>query len=328
MQWLINSWYKQHPIRWFLSPLSALYRIIIWIRKNLYQRGILKQHHLTVPVIIVGNISVGGTGKTPTVIWLAKQLQKAGYKPGIISRGYGGKADHYPLAVTAQSDSNQVGDEPIIISRQTACPMVVAPNRIAAGKMLLDHYHCDIIISDDGLQHYALQREIEIIIVDGNRGFGNQYCLPAGPLREPLSRMNSVDFIIYNGGHDNVDYTMQLIQKPAVNLVQPTLTKDISEFNSQQVHAIAGIGNPQQFFDQLTQYGLNIIPHPFADHQPFQHNDINFNDDKAILMTEKDAVKCQHFANKNMWYIPIEVAISGKLEQHLLDKLAGLTPHG
>jgi len=328
MNWLVNSWYQPSPIRWLLAPLSGLYRIIIALRLSLYRHGILQSTSLSVPIIIIGNISVGGTGKTPAVIWLTKQLQQAGYRPGIISRGYGGKSPGQTKIVTKYSLASDVGDEPIIIFRQTACPTVVGANRVAVGQTLLDNYDCNVIISDDGLQHYALKRDIEIVVIDGKREFGNQYCLPAGPLREPLSRLKSVGAIIYNGSDGDVVHNMQLIQTMAVNLIDSTNTRPIDTFKTSEVHAIAGIGNPTRFFDHLTAKGLKLIPHSFADHHPFQLNDIDFGDQKPILMTEKDAVKCQHFANKNMWYIPIKATISGKLDHYLLDTLAGLSSHG
>lgn len=328
MKWLVNSWYHPQPIRWLLWPLSALYGTVISLRRSLYHLNIFKQHRLTVPVIIVGNISVGGTGKTPFVIWLVKQLQQAGLRPGIISRGYGGKAEYYPQLVTVQSDPAVVGDEPIIISRHTHCPMAVAPNRIVAGQLLVEQFDCNIIVADDGLQHYALGRDIEIVVVDGARLFGNQYQLPAGPLREPLSRLHDVDFIVHNGGELSTEFTMNLSQGHAINLTDPSTTMELSAFTDQTVHAIAGIGHPERFFTQLTEAGLAVSPHPFSDHHPFQKEDLEFNDDKPILMTEKDAVKCQSFSQKNMWYIPINATISGRLNEQLLDKLAGITPHG
>ncbi|PHS68915.1 MAG: tetraacyldisaccharide 4'-kinase [Methylophaga sp.] len=328
MKWLINSWYQPHPIRWLLSPLSAFYRMIILLRKWCYHLGIFKQYHLSVPVIIVGNISLGGTGKTPFVIWLTQQLQKAGMRPGIISRGYGGHAKQYPQIVSPTSDPSIVGDEPILISRHTHCPIAVAPNRHAAGQMLLQQFDCNIIIADDGLQHYALGRDIEVAIIDGERLFGNQYCLPAGPLREPLARLEHVNFIVHNGGQSPTDFRMTLSQAVAINLIDPTLRKNISEFADQIVHAVAGIGHPQRFFEQLIQQNLHIISHPFADHYAFQITDLSFGDDKPIFMTEKDAVKCQSFANKNMWVIPIEAQITGKLDQQILQTIAGLSSHG
>lgn len=328
LQWLINSWYQPHPIRWLLWPLSLLYRVVLKLRSELFRLDILKQGYLPVPVIIVGNIAIGGTGKTPFVIWLAKQLQQAGYRPGIISRGYGGHAEHYPQKVMPDSDPMIVGDEPIIISRHTLCPMVVAPDRVSAGNRLLKEYDCNVIIADDGLQHYALGRDIEIVIIDGQRQFGNQLCLPAGPLREPMSRLKNIDFIVENHGADTVNYTMTLSQLYAVNLADSSQKRALSSFIGKRVHAIAGIGNPQRFFEQLSSQGLSLISHAFDDHHPFKAEDLIFNDQKAILMTEKDAVKCQHFADSNTWYIPIEASISGKLDQHILQKLAGITPHG
>jgi len=328
MEWLTKSWYQTHPIRWLLWPLSIVYCSIITCRKLLYKVGLFKQYAVKAPVIIVGNITIGGTGKTPFVIWLAKQLQHAGFRPGIISRGYGGKADNYPMSVTSDSDPRQVGDEPIIIARQSQCPMVVAPNRVAAAQQLLEQFDCNIIIADDGLQHYALARDIEIVIVDSKRLFGNQHCLPSGPLREPLSRLEHVDFIVHNGSEAAADFVMTTSQGMAINLVEPNITKKISEFGKQTVHAIAGIGYPQRFFNQLSEQGLSLLPHSFADHHPYQADDLAFDDQLDILMTEKDAVKCQHFANKNMWYIPIEATISGKLDQHLLNKIAELPSHG
>jgi len=328
MNWLINSWYQAHPIRWVLWPLSLVYCFVIFVRRTLYRLGLFKQTSLPVPVIIVGNISVGGTGKTPFVIWLAKQLKEAGFHPGIISRGYGGKAEHYPQVVTPNSDPHLVGDEPIIIRRQSACPMVVAPNRVAAAKQLLDQFDCNIIIADDGLQHYALARDIEVVIVDSQRLFGNQYCLPSGPLREPLSRLKQVDFIVHNGSEAAAEFTMEISQGLAINIADPSMNKKVSDFQQQAVHCVAGIGYPERFFNQLSKSGLTVLPHHFSDHHPFQASDLDFNDELNILMTEKDAVKCQHFAKKNMWYIPIEATINGKLEQHLLNKLAELPPHG
>jgi len=328
MNWLINSWYQTHPLRWLLWPLSVLYRLVIALRRSLYQLGLFKQYSVNAPVIIVGNISVGGTGKTPFVIWLAKQLKNAGFRPGIISRGYGGKAEHYPQIVTPESDPRIVGDEPLIISRQSACPMAVAPKRIAAAKQLLEQFDCNIIIADDGLQHYALARDIQIVIVDSKRLFGNQHCLPAGPLREPLSRLEQVDFIVHNGSETEAEFTMTTSQGLAINLVDANIKREISDFQGQIVHSVAGIGYPERFFNQLSDRGLTVHPHHFNDHHPFKPSDLAFDDELDILMTEKDAVKCQHFAKKNMWYIPIEATISGKLEQHLLNKLAELPPHG
>jgi tetraacyldisaccharide 4'-kinase len=292
----------------------------MWCRKQAYHFGLFKQYRISVPVIVVGNISVGGTGKTPCVIWLVKQLQQAGYRPGIISRGYGSQAKRYPQNVIPNSNPDLVGDEPVIISRHTQCPMAISPNRVEAAEYLLEHYDCNIIIADDGLQHTALARDIEIVVVDGQRLFGNGLCLPAGPLREPLSRLKIVDFIVYNGGNSN-KFNMTLTQGNIINLLEPSITKTLADFSNKPVHAIAGIGNPERFFNQLSASGLIVQNHPFSDHHHFQKGDLAFGDDISILMTEKDAVKCQAFATENMWFIPIEATISGKLEQQIFTLL-------
>lgn len=327
MKWLLTSWYQPHPIRWLLWPISAVYCLVIWCRKQAYFLGLFKQTKIAVPVIVIGNISVGGTGKTPCVIWLAKQLQQAGFRPGIISRGYGSQATHYPISVMPDSDPILVGDESVIISRHTQCPIAISPSRVAAAKFLLQHHNCTIIIADDGLQHTTLGRDIEIVVVDNERFFGNGLCLPAGPLREPLSRLKTVDFVIHNGGNTN-QFNMTLFQGDAINLLDNTSIKKLATFNNQTVHAVAGIGNPERFFNQLVNTGLTIHPHPFSDHHRFQSADLNFGDDLQILMTEKDAVKCQALATKNMWHIPIEATISGKLEQKIIQQLAETAHHG
>lgn len=328
MKWLTDSWYQPRPLRWLLSPLSAIFRLLIALRKLCYHLDIFKKVRINVPVIIIGNISVGGTGKTPFVIWLVQQLQQQGFKPGIISRGYGGHSDTYPVSVHKDSIPSIVGDEPVIIARQTGCPMVVSPKRVEAANYLLEQYDCDVIISDDGLQHHALVRDLEIVIVDAEREFGNQCCLPAGPLREPLSRLKTVDFIVYNGKTDKQEFKMALTASQAINLLDSTITKDLTTFTNQEIHAVAGIGNPKRFFNLLTKFAIKVIPHAFDDHYAFKKEDICFNDDKHILMTEKDAVKCQPFADNNMWYIPITASVSGNLDTLIIQKLAGKHTNG
>jgi tetraacyldisaccharide 4'-kinase len=311
MNWLVKSWYQPHPIRWLLTPLSALYRIIIFIRKKAYEHGFFKQFHAGVPTIIVGNITVGGTGKTPFVIWLAQHLQAEGYSPGIISRGYGGKTNTTPQIVSPDSDPALCGDEPILIAKQTACPVVVSADRQASVKQLLSQNNCNVIIADDGLQHYRLQRDIEIVIVDASRQFGNGYCLPAGPLREPISRLKQVDYTVFNGD-SNMPYTMQLSHKIAINLYTQQ-QKSIDAFSDISVHAVAGIGNPQRFFTQLKQHNIKVVEHPFNDHHPYIAADLAFDDQHPILMTEKDAVKCQSFATEQMWFIATETSVTKSL---------------
>jgi len=321
MRWLTDSWYKAHPLRWLLLPLSFLYRLVVFVRKHAYQRDILTRHKMPVPVIIVGNISVGGTGKTPFVIWLAEQLKQAGFKPGIISRGYGGKAPSYPFAVLPDTDAKYAGDEPLLMRRRTDCPVVVDPNRSQAAVHLLSHHHCNVIISDDGLQHYALQRDIEITLVDGNRRFGNKLCLPAGPLREPMSRLSSVDFVVYNGGESNQPYQMQLDATEWINLADSNKRLPVNAFADSEVHAIAGIGHPQRFFDLLCDYKMIVHPHAFDDHHAFSASDLNFADDLPLLMTEKDAVKCQPYAQAGHWYLPVSARIDIALLDAIVKKL-------
>lgn len=321
MKWLTDSWYQKHPLRWLLLPLSFVYRFIVLLRKHAYQRDILTRHKMPVPVIVVGNISVGGTGKTPFVIWLAEQLKQTGYSPGIISRGYGSKAPAYPFEVNSDSSASQAGDEPLLISRRTQSPVIIDPDRSQAAVHLLSRHHCDVIISDDGLQHYALKRDIEITLVDGNRRFGNKLCLPAGPLREPMSRLKTVDFVVYNGSEENSLYQMQLDAAEWVNLVDSSKRLPVNAFADREVHAVAGIGNPQRYFDLLCDYKMIVHPHAFADHHAFSMGDLNFGDDLPLLMTEKDAVKCQQYAQAHHWYLPVSARIDDDLLRAIVKKL-------
>lgn len=316
--WLVDSWYKNSLIGTLLSPLGFIYASVVRLRKRLYDAGILKKHSVAVPVIVVGNITVGGTGKTPLIIRLAQILTKAGFQPGIISRGYGGQSDSWPQWVDNNSDAGQVGDEALLIAGQTGCPMAVAPTRIDAARMLLQQSACNVILSDDGLQHYALNRTIEIAVIDGERRFGNGYCLPAGPLREPVERLRSVDFIVVNGArkHEN-EFSMQLVGDSAVNLVTGE-QKPLRDFTGIDCHALAGIGNPERFFKLLASAGLNCTTQPFPDHYKFQRNDIALHDNKPVLMTEKDAVKCLAFADNRHWYVPVKAVLDPVFSEQLL----------
>ncbi|AFI85750.1 tetraacyldisaccharide 4'-kinase [Methylophaga nitratireducenticrescens] len=322
--WLINSWYRPSLVSLFLRPVSWLYRLIISLRRQAYRNGLFEQLSLQVPVIVVGNISVGGSGKTPFVIWLTQYLQKQGWHPGIISRGYGGKADHYPCSVHLDSLAAEVGDEPLLIHQRTQCPVVVAPDRVAAGQQLLAENNCNVIISDDGLQHYRLQRDMEIVIIDAKRGLGNKLCLPAGPLREPMSRLETVDFTIYHGASESGLMPMHLHIQQAIPLASNIIHKPLTEFADTPIHAVAGIGHPQRFFDQLQQHGLTIIPHAFTDHHAYTEADFQFAEAYPILMTEKDAVKCHAFATQNMWYVPAEAELSPSLGPEIDKKLREL----
>jgi tetraacyldisaccharide 4'-kinase len=310
-----SYWYHKNLITWLLLPLAGLFYGISLTRKLLFKIGVLKSFKLPVPVIVVGNISVGGTGKTPLIIELCKQLIKKGLKPGVISRGYRGQSKTWPVDVGQCQDALLSGDEPQIIYRQTACPVVVSADRVAAAHYLLKHYHCDVILSDDGLQHYRLRRDYEIAVVDHERQFGNRLCLPAGPLREPVSRLKSVDMVISNSGEDD-DSSFTVMADQLVSLVGAK-SSDLSVFKHHHVHAVAGIGNPQRFFKLLKQAQIDYIPHIFPDHYVFQAKDLQFNDELAVLMTEKDAVKCNKFAMKYYWYLPINIRLSDSAQQQL-----------
>lgn len=313
MKRLDYYWYNKSFITLVLLPVSWLFCAITIVRRALYRLGIFKVHQLSVPVIIVGNISVGGTGKTPLVTWLIEVLRNNGYTPGIVSRGYGGQATHWPQQVRVDSDPRMVGDEAVLLSQRCACPMAVGPKRVEAAEALLAHTECDIIVADDGLQHYALGRDMEIAVVDGVRRFGNQHCLPAGPLREPLSRLASVDAVVTNGVPGVREYRMDLIPGTLRNLKLPKKRATLESFAGKTVHAIAGIGNPDRFFRQLEGQGITVIEHAFADHHPYEQEDIIFDDDLPVLMTEKDAVKCQEFSSDQHWCVPVDAKLDERI---------------
>jgi tetraacyldisaccharide 4'-kinase len=319
-RWLQDTWYKEMYISSVFMPFSMLYDDVMRFRAFLYRIGIKKKTKLAVPVVIVGNITVGGTGKTPLIICLARILREEGYKPGIISRGYGGNSGTWPIWVDDKSSAEQVGDEAILMAKRADCPVVVGPERTESAQMLLDKSDCDVVLSDDGLQHYALERDIEIAVIDGDRRFGNGYTLPAGPLREPVERLQSVDLIIVNGQpEEENEFSMKINGDIAVNLVTKE-EKLLSDFVLIPSHALAGIGNPKRFFNLLEKKKIPIETHAFPDHHQFQADDILFADNKHILMTEKDAVKCMSFATEKHWYVPITV----QPQQTFVDKLLTL----
>ncbi|MCP4129106.1 MAG: tetraacyldisaccharide 4'-kinase [Gammaproteobacteria bacterium] len=321
MKRLDAYWWDRNGIAIALLPLSWLFCALVWIRRTAYRIRILPTTRLSIPVIVVGNISVGGAGKTPLVVWLAKHLQKLGYRPGIVSRGYGGNAQYWPQQVLPGSDPIAVGDEPVLIARLTNCPVSVGPDRVIAALAMQKYTECDVIVSDDGLQHYALWRDIEIVVVDGDRGVGNGFCLPAGPLREQVSRLDKVDMVVSNGTAGRGRYVMLLKQTEVINLADPTQVKDLDYFADEaKVHAIAGIGNPERFFKQLEMAGLNVVGHEFPDHHKYQPEDLEAINDAPLLMTEKDAVKCQRFAQPHHWFVRVEAELHDTFE-YRLDKL-------
>ncbi|MGD9603083.1 MAG: tetraacyldisaccharide 4'-kinase [Gammaproteobacteria bacterium] len=298
-------WYGKHPAAVVLAPLSGVYRAIVEVRRRAYAHGVLGIYRASVPVIVVGNLTAGGTGKTPLVIWLAGYLKSLGHRPGVLARGYGGRARHWPQQVRPDSDARAVGDEAIVIARRARCPVCVGPDRRACAEALVAHADCDILISDDGLQHYALDRDVEIAVIDGVRRYGNGRCLPAGPLREPLQRVRSVDMVVTNGIAGRGEFAMKYVTTHAVSLARRDHAATLEEFASDAVHAVAGIGNPDRFFSALRGHGLRIVPHPFPDHHVFKAGDLAFDDERQVLMTEKDAVKCEAFATNRCWAVPV-----------------------
>jgi tetraacyldisaccharide 4'-kinase len=344
MKKIVDTWYDDTALAW-LKPFSSLFSLLSTTRRKLYASGRKKVYRSSIPLIVVGNISVGGTGKTPLIIYLSRQLISAGYRPGIVSRGYGSKAPEYPFHVKDDSPVAHSGDEALLIAHNTSCPVVIDANRSEAVKSLEQHYDCNVILSDDGLQHYAMARDIEIAVVDGRRGFGNGSLLPAGPLREKPERLNDVDFIICNGqsqlSFNAPAFSMSLEPKHLCHMqsgqifaisditqeIKNSKEADTGDEKSKgratkyKVHAIAGIGNPERFFSSLCDCGFDIITHVFDDHHVYTLQDINFRDDYEVIMTEKDAVKCMAFARKTDWYLRIDAVIDETFINSLLSKL-------
>lgn len=299
-----NLWYGKHPLQGVLSPLSLIYRFAIGIRRWYLQN--FCQVNYQVPLIVVGNVTVGGVGKTPLVIELAKRLQEKGLKVGIVSRGYGASIKDFPYEVQSDDAATKVGDEPLLLAQRTHCPVVIAPKRTEAVHYLLKKHQSQIIISDDGLQHYRMGRAIEIAVIDGTRGLGNGFCLPAGPLREPESRLKQVDFIVVNQGNWENAYPMVL--SPG-KITQLNTGKEIEpEAISGKCEAIAAIGNPQRFYSTLSQLGIEFDTCSYPDHYQFKPHDLDYLE-SFIIMTEKDAVKCRSFSSDSMYYLPVNAVL-------------------
>lgn len=306
-RWLESRWQGRGTVNFLLFPFSLLYVLLTRIRRiciHVRNRG---RRHLPVPaIIVVGNITVGGTGKTPLVIWLCRYLREQGFWPGVVSRGYGGVRPEGPMEVTLTSDPAETGDEPLLIAQRTHCPVFVDPDRRRAAETLLLRYRCDVVVSDDGLQHYNLERDIEIAVVDGERRFGNGLCLPAGPLREPVGRLREVDFVVTNGRPVAGEHAMRLRITRVMNLADPAQTRTFKSLRLEHgIHAVAGIGHPQHFFKIFSRNDIRFEAHPFPDHHAFTPEDLDFGDGKPVLMTEKDAVKCRKFARPHHWFVPV-----------------------
>jgi len=322
---LQKLWYQPqiHPLLWPFIPLSVLYKIFIFIRSFCYKIKLFPQKDFPIPIVVVGNLTTGGSGKTPLVIHLVRLLKQQGLHPGVVSRGYLGVYDK-PTFVYANSDPRIVGDEPLLLSKRLFCPIVVAKHKNDAIQALLDAGQVDVIISDDRLQHLSMKRNIEIIVVDGKSRFGNEWCLPAGPLREPMSRLQTVDFVISNtpNRYDNdTEYDMELRPRLLYKGIRQSEHQSLSEFRDKTVHAVAGIGFPERFFDLLRKHGLNVIAHPYPDHHSFKEQELIFEDDYPVIMTEKDAVKCEGLMTEQHWVLPVEAAINPLFDMKFLTKL-------
>lgn len=321
------AWYQGHPLGLALMPISWLYAGAVAAKRWTYEHGLLRAKRLSVPVIVVGNISVGGTGKTPLVIWLAQHLASLGYRVGILCRGYLGKAPAWPQLVTPDTDPAVAGDEAVVLARRSGRPVAAGPDRYEAGLALLARHALDVIVCDDGLQHLRLHRDAEIAVLDGLRRHGNQRLLPSGPLREPVRRLADVDLVVAKHAAGHGEFCMQVTAGDAINLSSPSRARALSSFRGHAVHAVCGIGHPDQFFTLLERAGLRLIRHAFPDHHPFAPNDMSFPDTLPVLMTEKDAVKCSAFAAERYWYVPIEARMSADFAAHfdaLIASVAGL----
>lgn len=325
-----------------LQPFAALYGLGMRLRSAAYARGWLSTGAAPCPVVVIGNLTVGGTGKTPLVIWLARRLRARGVRVGIVARGHGSSTrPAAPAPVSAQSRWEDVGDEAVLLHARSGCPTRVGRDRLAAARSVAAD-GAELILADDGLQHLALRRDCEIMVIDGSRGFGNGSLLPAGPLREPVSRVAGADLIVLNGAAEHPSLRrvalpadrlvqMQLVPGQAYCLdAQPRAPLPLASFAGEPIHAIAGIGNPQRFFRELRDCGLEPIEHAFPDHHPFAAADLEFGDARPILMTEKDAVKCRAFADPRMWVVPVEPVFAGegaaRLENCVLARLGKAAP--
>lgn len=326
---LTALWYRERPRPSLLQPLAWLYGAAVGVRRRAYRAGWLASERVGRPVVVVGNLTVGGTGKTPLTIWLARELSARGLQVGIVSRGYGASANHEPRLVNPASPWREVGDEPLILSRRTGCATMVGVDRVAAARALIAR-GVDVILADDGLQHLRLERDCEIVVIDGARGFGNGRLLPAGPLRESLERLRQADVLVVNGvpAHGSLaaaltgrtPISMQLTASEAVPL-DGAAARPLAAWRGQRVHAVAGIGNPQRFFAELRAQGMEVIAHAFPDHHPFTAPELRFADGLPVLMTEKDAVKCADYADSRLWYVPVAAELSAPDARELLARV-------
>ena len=332
---LTERWYGERAASAFLEPLAWVYGRLVAARRRVYAARWLPSERAGKPVVVVGNLTVGGTGKTPLTLWLARELSAQGMRVGIVARGYGSRGGRAPRAVDAGSDWREVGDEPLLLARRSGCPTIVGRDRVAAARALAARV--DVILADDGLQHLHLARDCEIVVIDGARGFGNGRLLPAGPLREPLTRLAQADAVVVNGSATHASLAsrlaplaplvMSLAAHEALGLRAGAARRPLAEFREQRVHAVAGIGNPARFFATLRAAGLEPIEHAFPDHHPLVAAELEFADQLPVLMTEKDGVKCATFTNPRLWYVPVTAQLGAadahKLLAHVLAKVRG-----
>ena len=318
---LLAGWYSRHPI-WILIPFSWVFAALAALRRAAYRMSVLKRTTLSVPVIVAGNITVGGTGKTPFIIWLAQALEARGHKPGIVTRGYGGNADR-PLRVTADADPREVGDESVLLARRTGLPVAAGRDRVAAARLLVEQSPVDVILSDDGLQHHRLPRVLEIVLMDGERGLGNGWLLPAGPLREKSERLDDVALVVIKravgGVYSRPGAVHMDLSLDAIVSFKNRVRLPVSKFKGQKVHALAGIGHPQQFFAALASAGLEVDGRPLPDHAGVGPEDLRFDDDAPVFMTEKDAVKCRDMELPRHWYVEASARFSGPDGSRILE---------
>ncbi len=326
-RWLDGIWYRGKPVPLLLSVFEGVYRGALNLRRMAYRRRWRTQVRLPLPVVIVGNITVGGTGKTPLVIWLVRELRQRGWNPGVLLRGYGGSA-RTAMLVTPDAAAAEVGDEALLLKRATGAPVAICRTRSAAGALLASRGDCDVLVADDGLQHWALARDIEIAVVDGERRLGNARLLPAGPLREPAERLDRVDFIVCNGDPAGGETGMRVLGSQAWALSSPGRAEPLSSFRGRRVHAVAGLGNPQRFFAMLSAAGLDVVPHAMDDHHRFSGQDLQFGDGLPVMLTEKDAVKCAALDIPDAWVVPAEAQLPQSFADDVHRRLCALRGEG
>lgn len=326
-EFVTKSWYQGAYWLYLLWPLYLVYSVVILLRKYLYRFHFFKSYRAKVPVVVVGNITLGGTGKSPLVAYLVESLTEMGFKPGVVSRGYGANISPTDVReVSANSLVSDVGDEPLMLKRRVGCPIFVSPIR-ALAVQALEKKGCDIVITDDGLQHYALARDIEICVFDGERKWGNGHLLPMGPMREPLKRINTTDFVVMNGAdwtgpkQSRIAAFRMDLEASNLRALNAEQTLSLGALRGKEVDAIAGIGNPERFFNTLVMQGLLVEAHRFSDHHAYTQSDLCFDGDRSLIMTEKDAVKCQAFNLPEAWYLPVSAKLSGDLAAQIVTAL-------